>query len=402
MAFPRIVANKKRKIGDLAQILPEDVFGILPESRTFCQLQTLEKRIDATIARKKLSAREALSEYPPLFLDLATTISYSLTCSSSDFGSASAKDKKEKEQFLCLRIYGTIVDPETRTKVSPEDFQGFCQFFTKISVLFDEGVFAEGENLVEWIKTEETSSANGIEIKRRLAQGLDKEQISARVFFHLDHNPQQYTCSSQLTPLEQFFGIDFKSTTRFSLLRCLWQYIKTRNLMDPSSPLLIQCDEVLQSVFKCEQMYISDIMPKLEEMLEPCKPHEITYCMRIDEQKGSQSLNMTVDTQTGTDSQFAGWYEKVPSYSQEIGALDESIKRSIDQIQLHKRRFEFLNAFQENPVEMVEYLVANQTRDLHMLSEGDRLLEAQKSTSYYHHTGEWLSIAIQKYLDAQQ
>lgn len=65
------------------------------------------------------------------------------------------------------------------------------------------------------------------------------------------------------------------------------------------------------------------------------------------------------------------------------------------------KRFDFLKAFSEDPVEMINYLVANQSRDVHLLSVAERLAEAQKSTSYYHHTGECLPFAVEKYLQGK-
>lgn len=390
MAFPKIMTNKKRKVDELANILPEELFNILPESRMYTQLQALERRIDATIYRKKLHVREAMNEYPKVFMSLMTTMSYSITSSSGDKGD---------DKYLCLRIYGAVIDPVSCAKVSPPEFEGFCQFFSKISVVLEGNVFPEDERIIEWIKTPENSNANGIEIKRKLPAALDTTAVVARIFFHLDHCPKKFKCSQVMSPLEEFLGINFQACTKSDLLRSLWQYIKTRKLVDSSNPVEIQCDEVFQQVFSCKTILFCDLSSKVQDLLVPAVPDEVSFNIDLERASGSENLNITVEAQSSLDTEFAGWYERVPSSVQEIEALDTSIRKSIDQIQLHKRRYEFLKSFSENPVEMVQYMVANQTRDLHMLSEADRLLEAQRSSSYYHHTGNWIPVAVEKYLE---
>lgn len=312
-------------MGDLSHALPQELLVMLPESRMLTQLQTLERRIDSTILKKKARARDSLAEYPSMLLNIATTVSFSVTTASASPEGKLKAAFSQKDRYLCLRIYGAIVDPETEGKVDSDEFEGFCQFFKRIVVVFEKDVFPKGEDVIEWVKTDGNCDANGLEIKRKIPSSFKAKNVSARIFFVVDHYPEKFCCSETLDPLESFFGLDFKAVTRSALLRSLWQYIKTRSLLDSDSPLIIHCDEVLQSVFSCDQMFISDIVPKLQDMLEPCQPIEMSFDMVLADETGAQSLDITVEAQAPVDSNFAGWYEKLPDYGSEITQLNESV-----------------------------------------------------------------------------
>jgi SWI/SNF-related matrix-associated actin-dependent regulator of chromatin subfamily D len=53
-------AAKRKKKKVLEKQIPERVAAFVPESRLYSQLLELEKRVDATIGRKKLDIQEAL------------------------------------------------------------------------------------------------------------------------------------------------------------------------------------------------------------------------------------------------------------------------------------------------------------------------------------------------------
>jgi SWI/SNF-related matrix-associated actin-dependent regulator of chromatin subfamily D len=53
-----VTAKKKKKLAD--KILPQKVRDLVPESQAYMDLLTFERKLDATIMRKRLDIQEAL------------------------------------------------------------------------------------------------------------------------------------------------------------------------------------------------------------------------------------------------------------------------------------------------------------------------------------------------------
>jgi hypothetical protein len=377
--------SSKRKAGDLQYAIPDELQELIPQSRLYAQLQLMEHKIDAVIHRRKLDANAALAgmQASPMTHTVRLTVSHVLS-----------------DEHLSFVIHGRFIDATDPTRPDTSTEAKFGQVFSKILISFDQHLF--DNNLVEWVKNDQTSECDGIEIKRVVNQPLNSSQV--KIQLNLDFNPPRYKLNphaglGQLAPL---LGLSGKQDTRSHILRSLWTYIKLKGLIDKQNPVHVNCDELLEAAFGVSRLHISDIQKRVHQMLQPCDPIEITYNMILtpSEELPAEDLvyDVAVEVSDPPSSAFTGWFERVSPYTEEVDEFNHRIAQVVERVNKHKRRLEFLQAFSQSPVDVIRALVANQCRDLSLMSEHDLAEEAQRSTAYYTSNGEWVGEAVDRYL----
>jgi hypothetical protein len=179
-------------------------------------------------------------------------------------------------------------------------------------------------NSIQWIKTDDTAYANGIEIKRPLSSECSPTS-KVKVSLYYDNCPERFKAIGELVKLESIFGLSFKSTTRSSVFRAMWQYVKAKKLLDPKEPQYVNCDELLESIVGRKRILLGDVDEKVSSMLVPADPIEITYALSLSGEVSPMSMNVPVQVPVAGESGFSGWFERLPSLNQEIVHLNSQV-----------------------------------------------------------------------------
>lgn len=271
----------------------------------------------------------------------------------------------------------------------------FCNVFSRISVFLDSSVFGDNDCTADWVKTNETIDADGIEISRKF---LFQKDNDVKFSLFLDYSPPRFKVVSGISQMLPLLGINGKADSKSTILRAIWTYIKGKRLIDQQNPIQINCDEFLERAFGANRLIISDIQKKLMTMLSPADPFEVFHRISFDMQSDPSIFDISVEVPDPVPAGFNGWFERIAPYTEEVEEYNQRIRHIIERIQKHKRRLEFLQAFSQSPIDVIRMLIATQCRDLKLMSEWDALREAQTSSTYYTSNGEWVSEAVDRYL----
>ncbi len=86
-----------------------------------------------------------------------------------------------------------------------------------------------------------------------------------------------------------------------------------------------------------------------------------------------------------------------------IEVQNHEIRRLLAEIETHRRRREFLVAFSESPVDVLNVLIAQHAKSLQVKSSDDRDLEGERHAAFYSHAAaDWLPDAVDRYLTAHK
>lgn len=390
--------SRKRKQSDVVQNLPDEMYQIFPESRFYSQLLALEHRIDSSIARKKIEFREAVIGQETVSKMIKVIVTHKIVENSGG-----------NERFLIISISGVITDPcDRKSKVSATtegNALTFNSILKKITVILEDSLVGSENSTIEWVRNDSGAVFDGFEIRRSILPSCTLEKTDVKVLLVLDQFPSRFRMCSALKKIEPFLeNINRKADTKSSILRSLWQYIKNRKLLDPQDPNFVVCDENLQDAFGSSRIMLSDINSKLRDLLIPADSFDLIHqadMAKIDDEDTSSNASMwdlSVEIPKPVNDEFVGWFEHASPVSNAISDCELRIKQVIYRIHAHKKRMELLKGFSQSPVDIIRLLIANQARDLSLMSEKEALQEAQKRSDFFKQDADWVPAAVDHYL----
>ena len=97
--------------------------------------------------------------------------------------------------------------------------------------------------LYQWRRPQATPQAAPPSLDGFTVRRTGDTQTRIRVLIHLEHYPEQYKVSPELSAL-----LDIKEDSRIGVVTALWNYIKVNNLQDKVDRRIIRPDERLRSV----------------------------------------------------------------------------------------------------------------------------------------------------------
>ncbi|EIE83923.1 hypothetical protein RO3G_08628 [Rhizopus delemar RA 99-880] len=244
----------------------------------YTELVEFEKKLDATIVRKKLDIQEALGKPTKIRRTLRLFISNTVTPVDQQ-----QELKSEDNAFdlnnnnapsWTLKIEGKLLDStnadDNSKKVEPTP--KMTSFFRTVSVELDRdpSLYPEG-NVIEWQKQpNSTTEYDKIEIKRK-----GDMNTNCRIMLHLDHNPQRYKLSPSLSDL-----LDAKVENKLQIVMGIWNYCKVHKLQDHEDKRIIRCDNRLAQLFGYPQVHFSQIPELINQHLTRPDPIVIDYTIR--------------------------------------------------------------------------------------------------------------------------
>ncbi|CAG8517920.1 18231_t:CDS:10 [Acaulospora morrowiae] len=379
-----INAQQVKKKRALDRNMPEKLDTLVPESRLYTELQEFERRLDATIIRKKMEITESYSK--PMKVKRTLRVFVSNTSSNQQPVQGEGDNELEYGDgsnipAWTLRIEGRLLDAPNAPKNTRPNHK-FSRFFKAIIVELDRDpeLYPEG-NLIEWNKIPDSEEVDGFEIKRK-----GDVNLKAKIYLNIDQQPARYKLSPELSEI-----LDLKEETKSGIIMTLWQYVKHNNLQDAEDKRIINNDARLAEVFKVPRMAFPQIPELINKHLLPIDPISIDYTIRVDKEyhQSRYAYDIEVEVEDPNKARLAAIATTNMTNQKEIQNLDDKIVQCVQSINNSKTKRDFLLNFASSPVEFINKWIASQSLNL----------EEQRRSEFYKQT--WVNEAIFHYTTAQ-
>ncbi|XP_028675307.1 SWI/SNF-related matrix-associated actin-dependent regulator of chromatin subfamily D member 2 isoform X2 [Erpetoichthys calabaricus] len=332
---------KRRKMAD--RILPQRIRELVPESQAYMDLLAFERKLDQTIARKRMEIQEAI--------------------------------KKPITQKRKLRIY--ISNTYTPGKAEGEEAEGISSWELRV----------EGKLLEDWHRMPTTQETDGFQVKRP-----GDVNVKCTLLLMLDHQPPQYKLDPRLARL-----LGVHTQTRASIMQALWLYIKTNKLQDGHEKEYINCNRYFRQIFSCTRMKFSEIPMKLASLLQHPDPIIINHMISVDpnDQKKTACYDIDVEVDDPLKGQMSGFLSSTTK-DQEIAALEMKIHETIESINQLKIQRDFMLSFSSSPQEFIQDWLKSQCHDLKLMTDITGNAEEERRTEFYE--AAWAQEAVGRYI----
>ncbi|XP_059477392.1 brahma-associated protein of 60 kDa [Neocloeon triangulifer] len=369
--------KKKKKLAD--KILPQKVRDLVPESQAYMDLLAFERKLDATIMRKRLDIQEALKRPMKQKKKLRIFISNTFY---------PAKEPGETEEGTVasweLRVEGRLLDDN---KNDPNKVKRkFSSFFKSLVIELDKNLYGPDNHLVEWHRTPTTQETDGFQVKRP-----GDKNVSCTILLLLDYQPLQFKLDPRLARL-----LGVHTQTRPVIISALWQYIKTHKLQDSHEREFINCDKYLEQIFACQRMKFAEIPQRLNPLLHPPDPIVINHTISVEgvEQKQTACYDIDVEVDDTLKTQMNNFLLSTAS-QQEIQSLDNKIHETVETINQLKTNREFFLSFAKDPQQFIHKWIISQTRDIKTMTDVVGNPEEERRSEFYYQP--WAQEAVCRY-----
>lgn len=378
---PDYPVKKKKKLAD--KILPQKVRDLVPESQAYMDLLAFERKLDATIMRKRLDIQESLKRPMKQKRKLRIFISNTFfPCKEPANGPDGGEGAVASWE---LRVEGRLLD-DTKTEPNKSK-RKFSSFFKSLVIELDKDLYGPDNHLVEWHRTHTTQETDGFQVKRP-----GDRNVRCTILLLLDYQPLQFKLDPRLARL-----LGVHTQTRPVIISALWQYIKTHKLQDAHEREFIACDKYLEQIFGCPRMKFAEIPQRLGPLLHPPDPIVINHMISVEggaENKQTACYDIDVEVDDTLKSQMNSFLLSTSSL-QEIQGLDTKIHETVDTINQLKTNREFFLSFAKDPQVFIHRWIVSQTRDLKTMTDVVGNPEEERRAEFYYQS--WTQEAVSRY-----
>lgn len=376
--------KKKKKLAD--KILPQKVRDLVPESQAYMDLLAFERKLDATIMRKRLDIQEALKR--PMKQKRKLRIFISNTFYPAKEPAAEAGSEGAGEGSIAsweLRVEGRLLEDN---KNDPNKIKRkFSSFFKSLVIELDKDLYGPDNHLVEWHRTHTTQETDGFQVKRP-----GDKNVRCTILLLLDYQPLQFKLDPRLARL-----LGVHTQTRPVIISALWQYIKTHKLQDVHEREYIICDKYLDQIFGCPKMKFAEIPQRLNPLLHPPDPIVINHVITVEggtENKQTACYDIDVEVDDTLKNQMNSFLLSTAS-QMEIQGLDSKIHETVDTINQLKTNREFFLSFAKDPQSFIHKWIVSQSRDLKTMTDVVGNPEEERRSEFFYQP--WTQEAVSRY-----
>uniref|UniRef100_A0A4W4HKE3 DM2 domain-containing protein n=1 Tax=Electrophorus electricus TaxID=8005 RepID=A0A4W4HKE3_ELEEL len=372
---------KRRKMAD--KVLPQRIRDLVPESQAYMDLLAFERKLDQTIARKRMEIQEAIKK--PITQKRKLRVYISNTCTPGKLEG----EESEKVASWELRVEGKLLEDPGKQK------RKFSSFFKSLVIELDKELYGPDNHLVEvkpaaWHRMPTTQETDGFQVKRP-----GDVNVKCTLLLMLDHQPPQYKLDPRLARL-----LGVHTQTRASIMQALWLYIKTNKLQDCHEKEFINCNRYFRQIFACPRMRFSEIPMKLAGLLQHPDPIVINHVISVDpnDQKKTACFDIDVEVDDPLKSQMASFLSSTTN-QQEIAALEMKIHETIESINQLKTQRDFMLSFSNNPQDFIQDWLKSQSRDLKLMTDTAGNPEEERRSAFFQ--SSWTQEAVSRYVFAK-
>ncbi|TFK10822.1 kinesin heavy chain isoform 5C [Platysternon megacephalum] len=352
---------KRRKMAD--KVLPQRIRELVPESQAYMDLLAFERKLDQTIARKRMEIQEAIKKPLTQKRKLRIYISNTFTPGKEE------GDGSERVASWELRVEGKLLEDPSKQK------RKFSSFFKSLVIELDKELYGPDNHLVEWHRMPTTQETDGFQVKRP-----GDVNVKCTLLLMLDHQPPQYKLDPRLARL-----LGVHTQTRASIMQALWLYIKHNKLQDSHEKEYINCNRYFRQIFSCIRMRFSEIPMKLAGLLQHPDPIIINHMISVDpnDQKKTACYDIDVEVDDPLKAQMSNFLASTTN-QQEIASLDTKIHETIESINQLKTQRDFMLSFSNNPQDFIQEWIKSQRRDLKIITDVIGNPEEERRADFYH------------------
>jgi SWI/SNF-related matrix-associated actin-dependent regulator of chromatin subfamily D len=381
--------------------LPDKLGEIVPEAKLYENLQDIERRLDATISRKKLDLQDTLARSIKKTKILRVFVSS--TASDQPWQTVGRLDDSGFDFMEApgvpswtLRVEGRLVDDVAADEPGRPRFN---TFFTSIIVEMEPTEGASDipleNSIVEWHEPPPSATNQNVEFDVLDIRRKGDRNVNAKLTLQLKEYPNKFKLSPQLSRI-----LAIEEETKPGVVVAMWHYIKYHKLQDVDEKRLIKCDQALKALFGRETISFPQIMELLSPHLSQRDPIVIDYVVRVDKEStvGETAYDIELEVDDPVRSDMAKVLENWYSDQQEILELDSQIALSVQTINTSRLKREFYSQLAEDPVDFIKRWLASQARDLKIIT-GDKGFneEEVRHSSFYNE--EMLSQSVHLFLN---
>lgn len=381
--YSHSTSKKKKKLAD--KILPQKVRDLVPESQAYMDLLAFERKLDATIIRKRLDIQEALKRPMKQKRKLRIFISNTFYPAKEPAEGAEGAGQEGSVASWELRVEGRLLDD---SKNDPNKIKRkFSSFFKSLVIELDKDLYGPDNHLVEWHRTLNTQETDGFQVKRP-----GDKNVRCTILLLLDYQPLQFKLDPRLARL-----LGVHTQTRPVIISALWQYIKTHRLQDAHEREYIVCDKYLEQIFSCSRMKFAEIPQRLNPLLHPPDPIVINHVISVEggaESKQTACYDIDVEVDDTLKTQMNSFLLSTAS-QQEIQGLDTKIHETVETINQLKTNREFFLSFAKDPQQFIHKWVVSQSRDLKTMTDVVGNPEEERRSDFFYQP--WAQEAVCRY-----
>ncbi|CAI8040401.1 SWI/SNF-related matrix-associated actin-dependent regulator of chromatin subfamily D member 1 [Geodia barretti] len=306
---------KKKRLGD--KILSERVRDLVPESQAYMDLLVFERKLDATIARKRLEIQEMLRRPLKEKRKLRLFISHHFFTTEPESGEGPGIPQWElKIEGVLLEEGGAQADAKTKSK--------FSSFFNNVVIELDKELYGPDNHLAEWHRSSSSSSSSSssAELDGFTVTRPGEGTVKCTILLTLNYQPIQYKLTSKLARL-----LGVHTATRPDIINAVWQYIKSNRLQDPQEREYINNDKYFQQIFEVPRMKFTEIPNRLQGLLSSPDPIIINHLINADapDQKRTACYDIEVDVDSSLKSQLHSFLMSSSS-QQDVNIMDNKVQ----------------------------------------------------------------------------
>lgn len=373
-------------------------------------LRDFERRLDATMTRKRLDIVDSVSRNAKRYKTLRVWISNTvedqawqgnggLNVDSFDFSNSMEASYRVKIEGRLLDDdedldkdddeAGTSDEAEDADKMDtdspekpkrkalaakPQQRYRFSHFFKALTVEFDKSKMRNGaEQSVEWKKPDRapnsTNPPAAADFDELTFKRNGDENINITVNLYKHEDPERFELSDELAEV-----VDMKEATRSEIIMGLWEYIKLMGLQEDEEKRNFRCDDLLRKVIGRDSGYIPMLHEHINGHLKPLPPVKLVYTIRVDEDFHKDPQPTIYDIRVAVDDPLRAKlfpFIHNPQYAnmlREVASLDDSLALIVQAVAASKGKLTFLTGFEKDPANFVRNWLSSQKRDLEVIT----------------------------------
>ncbi|KUI58036.1 SWI/SNF and RSC complexes subunit ssr3 [Cytospora mali] len=363
-------------------------------------LRDFERRLDATITRKRLDIVDSVSRnakrYKTMRIWITNTVEdqvwqgNGINADTFDFST-------NAESSFRVKIQGELLDddddeyekdneaeddkmdtdapadkaktPAAKAPPKPR----FSHFFKHMTVEFDRSKMRNGaEQSVEWNKPDRiANSANppaAADFDELTFKRNGDENMNITINLFRDENPERFELSPALADV-----VDMEVATRSEVQMGMWEYIKLMGLQEDEEKRNFRCDELLKKVVGRDAGSIPALLEYIGPHLRPLPPVKLFYTVRVDEEFHKDPKPTVYDVRVAVGDSLQArlmQFFQDPQYVNmlnQVKGLDDQLAIMIQAIAESKAKHSFLESLSKDPANFVRNWLSSQKRDLEVI-----------------------------------
>ncbi|KAK8039086.1 26S proteasome regulatory subunit N6 [Apiospora rasikravindrae] len=362
------------------------------------ELRDFERRLDATMTRKRLDIVDSVNRSVKRWKTLRVWISNTAEdqqWQNNDLNVPAFDFSSNLEPTYRIKIEGRLLDDDDDDDMDKEDAgdededdkmdedgadaksktktpkHRFSHFFKALTVDFPANRKGIDQSM-EWKKPERTGPSTNLPASADFDELIFKRSGDENMHIVLNltrhEDPERYAVEPALADI-----VDKTEATRQEVVMAVWDYIKFMGLQEDEEKRNFRCDDLLKKAFNIETGSIPLLYNYITPQLKPLPAVKLPYTVRVDEEFHKDPKPTVYDIRVAVDDPLK---EKMvtflnnPGYAsmlKEVALLDDQLATIVQAIHVSKSKHAFLSSLSEDPATFVKDWLSSQKRDLDII-----------------------------------